>query len=1410
MRTIPVLRITRIILFILLSSTFFYIESSYANDIFKNLSINDGLSHTDAKCVAQDSTGLIWIGTNSGLQNFNGYRLQSIDYYPFGQKIYESHNRINAMECSKNRLWIGSDSGLTCLDLNTHLYIPFTIVANDHTVLKERILYLTIDTTHNLLWVRTQNRLCVARIEESTNTLYILDWENDYDREILWSSLKPIAYQGSAWMLAGEYLVQLGIDDNKVKILANYNLHDATGAKTYFKWIFGNDEFLYLRSSQGCYRIPFTNSHLNVDEISYVDFYKIAPYISENTYGPFIVERDGTLWCSYFGGLLEISHPFSTDAAVHVYLGNSKNVNFSRSTVMSLFVDTYDNLWVSMIDKGLYYCSLSPTPFRYIPRQALLEDIGLLKGDITAVIAQDDAVLWMIVEGGNLFRYDKAKGKAERMSLSVTQGAVDGLQTLALSSDQKRLYIGLARGLIVYEIDTRKSYWLIGKGSKMLSALVSVAKMAEDHWGRLWVCAWEYGIYCIDQLHTDHPRIVFHLNTRTKQAVASNYISDLYMEQNAILLCTTRGLNKIWMNEDGGIRCISTYQVDNNLAHSMSSDYLACIDKQNDSIYWVGTIGGGLDKITIHSEKDNDYSAVVYTQDDGLTNNDCEIVYLDNEQNVWIGGNGITCFTPETMKIAIYEQADGLQTNSFKIGAGYKSSGGTIYMGGIGGMNFFDPQDFVNNPRPISLNFCNLYVNNQIVIPQKKYEGKVILPVILNNVRHVSLMHDQNNFIISFSVFGCNLSNRVMYRYRMIGYDKNWQVVSYSTDRAYYSNLPYGNYKFELQVSTDRGFSWQKPGKTLELSVLPPWWLTIWAKLSYIVISVLIILFIAYQYSKEQRLKRENHIQELQRINDEERYQSKMRFFMNVSHELKTPLTLIMLAAERMAEFNLSKECMAILANARRMLSLITELVDIRKADLGINQLSLSSQNMSELVNQLYIEMSPWAEKKNITIEYKPEGEDIIMDLDRDKIGKLVINLISNALKYTPMGGTIRLALRKGMMQDIVPLYSVMHREGEVRSEQPVCILTVQDTGVGISPESIKYIYERFFQVKDINLTHLGSGIGLAIAKNMVLLHKGCLIVSSERSVGTEFIVALPVANEVNAQEPAVSSSLFDMKEFIESQYVEYAFSEDVHEESLSEQPLEDGLPTLLIVEDNKELQKALRGQLSSFYNIKIADNGRIGLEMCESLYPDIIVSDVMMPEMDGIEMCKRIRDNLAVAYIPIILLTAKGEVNNQIEGYESGADLYIPKPFSMKLLEVNIKRLLAQKERWLKLERPTLVDKEELSEDDKSVFEKRFKQLVEDNMGNPDFSIDFLCRELGMGRTKLYSKMKEFSERPLADYIRSARLEKAVYLLEYSDMNVNEIAFEVGFINNSHFARTFKAKYGVSPSDYKKQQINN
>ena len=449
------------------------------------------------------------------------------------------------------------------------------------------------------------------------------------------------------------------------------------------------------------------------------------------------------------------------------------------------------------------------------------------------------------------------------------------------------------------------------------------------------------------------------------------------------------------------------------------------------------------------------------------------------------------------------------------------------------------------------------------------------------------------------------------------------------------------------------------------------------------------------------------------------------------------------------------------------------------------------------------------------------------MKFDLEKFSMVLTNLLSNAMKYTSNEGRVEVSLTTGT--DVVPSpkYENSFQVGDTIWGEEVCILKVSDTGVGISAETISKIYDRFFQIRDNSSVHLGSGIGLAIAKNMVLLHGGNIIVSSERMKGTEFIVTLPMRLKEEVQDK--NNNAFDVHDYLQSVHVEYNYDMEPQEASVDEDKEAAGDPdkqTLLLVEDNVELLSMLKEHFQLKYHVITAENGEEGLRKCTEFYPDLIISDVMMPLMDGIEMCKAIRNNLSIAYTPIILLTAKSTVENQIEGYESGADLYLPKPFSMKILELNVARLLAQKLRMMQAghaqEMPVEANPEEQMEGQepaepeatrKSIKSEKDKEFIEslngfleENISNPDLSVDMLCKHFGLGRTRLYAMVKEISGQSLGDFIRDMRLNKAAYLLKHTDMNITEIIYETGFGSNSHFSKVFKNKFGVTPSDFAKQ----
>ncbi|WP_455612018.1 response regulator [Bacteroides clarus] len=1402
------------------------------NEIFKQLTIEDRLAHTDANCIAQDSTGLIWIGTYAGLQSYDGYSLQTFNYYSPEDRIFRSHNRINSMACTQDKLWVGSESGLTCFDLVTHSYIPYYIKEEAKDAFDSSISRVFLAPDNRYLWFRTDKDIHATQIHNDTITP--LRWNSEEER-LFGKSLEHLQFQGeNIWSTNGSHIVQLTVRNGKIHILNAYQSSRLLGTNESIQNIYVLYDFLYIRTTSGCYRVSVGNDKLYASTLAYTNFHAVNARIPVYTEGKFTVSKEGTLWCAYAEGIFEVQYPFSENPSIREYLRNSRNNNLSAQRIADLQIDNYNNLWVATSSWGIFHRTLSKSFFKNISRPDFRE-LGFSQNEISSVAVQEDGIIWMIVEYASLFRYDPQTEALSLIPLPKDNSRTVYYQNLEISRNQRHLYIGTSRGILIYDLHTRHAVPLIPASTSDAQKLSgSVSDLQEDTFGRLWVGGWGNGLTCVEHPLTA-PRIAFQLKTESDPAILSNQVSQLLIKGQTVFIATTNGLNRLVLTNTGSIKTLSAYQVNPaSPATSMSTNYLASIDCNNDSVCWAGTIGGGLNKIALHSDRNNDYTATCYTTQDGLTNNDCEIVLTDYSGNVWIGGNGIAQLDLTKDKIYMYGFADGLQNNAFKVNVSYKGKDGTLYMGGLHGLSYFLPEHLTHNTGVYTLALTGMTVNNRPVTPNTAYNAHIILEKILDKTSALTLNHLQNNFSISFAALGYEISEQIMYRYRLQGFQSEWTTLRYNNNEIFFSNLPYGTYKLEVQLSTDRGYTWQEPGKRLEIEILPPWWWSGWAKTLYALIVMLGIYIALHHYNKEQNLKKENEIQKILIAQDEEKYQSKMQFFMNASHELKTPLTLILLAAEKMREHSgaENKEQHSILHNARKMLKLITELVDIRKQDLGIATLRLQPIDLSQITRQLFDEISPWAENKQIAITYTATEETITLDADINKIGKMILNLFSNAVKYTNEGGRIDISLKTGARDDIIPQYGTVHAEGTTDPAQPLCILTVRDTGVGISSESIQLIYERFFQVNDKAQDHLGSGIGLAIVKSTVLQHKGMIIVSSERNRGSEFIVALPIHHALSGTQPT-PEQLTDAEEFISEQYNEFYPEEQPEQTEASiETPADkSNLPTLLIVEDNKELQTALKERLSASYNVHVADNGRIGLETCLSIFPDIIVSDVMMPEMDGVEMCRHIKNNLSVAYIPVVMLTAKDNVESQIEGYESGADLYIPKPFSMKLLEVNLQRLLKQREQWFKdcgkpakpaaESSPAATEgnaekgkpasdgthqKSSLNPEDLQEMTEKLKQIIDDNLSNPNLSPDQLAAALGISRTKLYRDLKRVDGQSLSDYVRNARLEKAAYLLVNTNMNIQEVMNEVGFVNNSHFTKIFKLKYDVPPTEYKKE----
>jgi len=642
------------------------------------------------------------------------------------------------------------------------------------------------------------------------------------------------------------------------------------------------------------------------------------------------------------------------------------------------------------------------------------------------------------------------------------------------------------------------------------------------------------------------------------------------------------------------------------------------------------------------------------------------------------------------------------------------------------------------------------------------------------------------------------------------GYDSNWKYIDSNYPFANYSKLKYGEYKFIVDASNNDGI-WSGNPVSIYIKLAPPWYESNLAFVIYVIL-ILGVLYGSYVYSIQWiKLKNDLKLKEADEKLKEELLQTKLQFFTNISHEFKTPLTLILSPLEKLKSDEIStiekhKFLDLITVNAGRLLSLVNELIEFRKAESG--KLSLHSQkaDLFQLLNQIGLQFQDIAHHKEISLKIF-NGSSKPIWFDREKMTKIIYNLISNSVKFTNNGGEIELEVFTSAKENLKSEFAIHVEFDSGYSIDEYTFIRVKDNGIGITSGSIGQIFDRFFQLNDGENQHLGSGIGLALVKSLVMLHEGYIRVSSERFKGTEIIVGFPVGDahvrpeEKLASEESIKTTASDIldPEIVSGRQ---AISNEMNSST-------ENLPGLLIVEDNEELRNMLMEHYSHDFKVFGAKNGVEGLHAATNELPELIISDIMMPQMDGVEMCRTLKEDILTSHIPIILLTAKSSIEHQIEGTEAGADIYIPKPFSLRLLDVQIKRLIESqsllKEKYAS---DIYASTREIVKNKKDqVFLDNLIEIINQNIDNNDFNVNILCQELGFGRTNLYKKIKSLTGNSLGEFIRSLRLKKAAKLLVSQDISISEVIFMVGINSNSYFTKAFKSQFGVTPSEFIQKQ---
>tara|TARA_R100001369_G_scaffold92891_1_gene140937 strand:- start:10450 stop:13224 length:2775 start_codon:yes stop_codon:yes gene_type:complete len=914
----------------------------------------------------------------------------------------------------------------------------------------------------------------------------------------------------------------------------------------------------------------------------------------------------------------------------------------------------------------------------------------------------------------------------------------------------------------------------------------------EDADGTIWIGTYHSGLHSFDP----DTGLFKHYNTEPFNDLgvsgSSAYKVLVDFEDN-IWLGTTQGLYKI--NKLPGQKFSVVSMIDRmsqESTNNSASNYILSIYESSDHSIWIGTKGAGLCRYLPNTDR-----FIWYDKFNGLEEeNVCGIIEsLDG--NIWLGGNaGISKLDMETMEFHNYTTDDGLLANDFNINSAFRDDQGNIYFGSYQGVNYFNPSEIITNTNETSLYLSEFRLFNEKVLPTKENSP---LKKVISETDSIVLKHDQSVFTIEYSGINFTRPEKNEYAYYLEGYEESWNYVGKKRS-ATYTNLDPGNYTFKLKAANNDGV-WNQSPLTLSITVLSPWWKTSWALFSYIALFILGIYLLNKMTQSRIREKQIIHSEREKRLQEKDLDEKKFQFFTNISHEFRTPLTLIINPLKDILNddslslpHRIKEKHNIIYKNTDRLYRLVNELLDFRKLELNKIGVRAKEIDLGNLTQEVVSHFKEEALEKNIHLSLDSDSEDLNIWADESMMEKIIFNLLSNAFKVTPEGGAITIELLSKDELYNLPLVD--------KSKPTVGVeLIISDTGPGLKQEETERIFERFYQVENLNKTYYGgTGIGLEVVQSFVELHKGKIEVKSEAGSGTSFRIILPKG----PQHFAENEIFTDVKE-PDSQKERVNLLKSKKEDISDIGPEEATTSyTLLIVEDNGELRSYLRNELKNQYRILLAKNGKEGLELAKSALPDIIITDVIMPEMDGFEFCKKIKGDMRTSHIPLLMLTAKARIDDRMEGIETGADAYMVKPFDLRLLRLRLSQLITSRQlifnKYFSVISDVPVNKNTTSLD--KDFIEKVLNYINNNIDDPDLSVEVLATNLNLSRSQFYRKIKALTNQTANEFLRNIRIERAKQIIEMGNTNISEVCYQVGFSSPSYFTKCFKAHFGILPTE--------
>ncbi len=1329
-----------ILIFHLLFFCIIQAQNDDSNYVMEYINTSQGLPHDYVTSIISDDLNAKWIGTENGLTKYNGYNFDLIKPGKSYKKLKNENIEV-LFKDDNNIIWIGTKSGgISSLDVRNN-----SITNYNHLIDKGKkgaiyIKAIASDGKGNI-WIGTWED-GVFVINPAKNMLV----KHIKITSVINSIVKD--NQSNIWI---SYYKNLGKFNNKGELIANYNFNDNL-----------SDLLFDSKRNKLWIGTSLTSTKLYFYDFKTLKIDFIETGVSSEFYKTLSLDSKNRLWIGTWGkGLYRSNTDLTTFSKIELVSPDSGKLKINYNTILKVHHDKHNQIWVATANGGVVKLIES----KGFKNASELVDPKLLNEDLNfGAIYKGRNTLFVGTLNNGIYSGTNFTDLKPVNEIGLTK-------VISLYEHQNKLFIGTKDHFYIYDLSSKKIIFTSKKIIKLTSFYV-------DKNNILFIGTQLNGIAVVALKDIENEE-AYRFYTDLKKGNDK-------IENNRITSIKEDSKGNIWVGTYNGLHLYDRVNRKFNAQSLLINDKLPsiiinAIAIKNDNI-WLGT-PSGLVKLVYENKKLSIKDKL--TKEEGLNSDFICAITFDSKSNVWLSTKTeIVKYNEPKHFFISYGENDGVKTTSFNNRSFSNFENNMLYFGGIDNITYFNPNTISNNYSVPEVIFTNLRVNNSIIqYPIEKNEHKII-DKNFSYVDKIQLTHNDNFFSIAFITNDFLGKLNVKYRYKLEGYQNNWLDLQ-NQNEINFAGLNNGEYILKVSATRDNQ-TWSTP-KSISIEILNSPWKSNWAILLYLII-LLIFLYYILQFNND-RLKLKNNL-EIAR-NDKEKEielsELKLNFFTNISHEFRTPLTLIISPLNELMENldvspKIAKKLGIIDRNANRLLNLINQLLDFRKAEYGLLQLNVSNGNIVRFSKEVHLYFNEMAKSKGIKYKFKHNQDEILFPFDRNKIEIVLCNLLSNAIKYCHAGDKITL---------------------EVSKVDEFCIISVKDTGLGMEADYLDKIFDHFYQIKTAESTEMiGSGIGLSFSKKIIELHHGNIEVKSQINNGAEFIIKLPL--NLNCYEGQIDTN------FINTDNIK-AYDTKWNENQIENLSINTKENTLLLIDDNQEILDYLKDILSDSYSILMANNGDEGFKIASTEIPDLIVSDVMMPGKDGITLCKELKSQIITSHIPIILLTARSSTVFEIQGLQTGADDYVTKPFNPTIIKARIASLLENRKkiRALLLNKiqfePTVTEIEK-DTNTESAFIHKAIILVENNLQNSSFSIDNMVDELNMSQSTLYRKIKSLTGLSLTSFIRSIRLKKAAHLILIDDLNLSQIAYEVGFNDYKYFKISFEKQYNCLPSKYKEK----